>query len=977
MRWWQVECRAWRRAWGGAGGLILGLVWMVADAHPAKAALFDIASLSTLQLEEGAALSPPVRPYYVVGDESLVGITYSITPSLPAGLRLDPGNGEISGTPLAAEAGAGRSYRIAISRSGRELYSTAIEVVVARRLRAVPGSMPPLVPGQPLAPFRPAVASDGVQPYWYQISPPLPPGLYLDPETGEVSGAPGADADVGGATAYQISVRDLLGVEALASVRFAGSPPAPPLVLVIKEANITLQAGVAASVVPVVAQGLGPFSFRASWLPAGLSIDPATGEISGMVSQALAPREITIVVTDGTSGQEALATITLSANSADLVVEVPAPVLSLPVETPLLFHPVAVTGIGPFRYRAAALPDGLEIDESTGDIRGRLPALSRAVSVTITITDTGSGLSQSASFRIQPVLAISAEVRLPEVVLETGTIVSGLWPVKALAPAGVAVTYAISPGLPANLSLDPETGEILGRPLAVMPETSFEISMTAGEDAVVRRRFLLRVVSVLSAAEDTAATEYGMQVSIPVTLNDGPGPILALGIETVPRHGTVQALGLNVIYYPDPDFSGTDSFTYRIEGTGGRFVTARVMVTVASAKPLQPPTMRPPDPVTIASAIEASSIQRRANLRFAEAQIDNFSARLQDLHRQQPASARLRFGGATPPEPGGPARFAGPPLPGDAGWPARTSDLASSPRRAEGRRSAPGLKPPYVSRAAQSRRLSFWSGGTLMIGSETRRNGPEMITFGTEGYSGGVDYVLDPTLSLGLGLGFADEKMATDSMDLVVLSTSVDGVVYGSWRPGSGFYLDGLVGYGRIRHLITRQPLEAADPAMGERLGLRTFGALYLGHEMWGDFWRLAPFVALTGVEGTLGAFRESGSPNALDYQRESVRTYGGRVGIAADLRVRVFWLMIAPRFQAEWRQRLDARHHTDIGWAMAPDGPRHISDDTERGTSQLSLSAGLLMENGPFAMSIDWQGVEGDQHARSDALRISLGVRF
>jgi len=62
-----------------------------------------------------------------------------------------------------------------------------------------------LVSNQAAIPFRPAIASDGLAPYSYNISPELPKGLVLNQATGEIKGIPVSNGQV---TPYTITVID-------------------------------------------------------------------------------------------------------------------------------------------------------------------------------------------------------------------------------------------------------------------------------------------------------------------------------------------------------------------------------------------------------------------------------------------------------------------------------------------------------------------------------------------------------------------------------------------------------------------------------------------------------------------------------------------------------------------------------------------------------------------------------------------------
>ncbi len=84
------------------------------------------------------------------------------------------------------------------------------------------------------------------------------------------------------------------------------------------------------------------------------------------------------------------------------------------------------------------------------------------------------------------------------------------------------------------------------------------------------------------AVDDTASTAEDTDVVIDVLANDGDidGDSLAIHALGTPSHGRVSLVDGEVLYTPDADFNGSDSFTYTVDDGNGGQDTATVTVTV-------------------------------------------------------------------------------------------------------------------------------------------------------------------------------------------------------------------------------------------------------------------------------------------------------------------------------------------------------------------------------------------------------------
>ncbi len=64
---------------------------------------------------------------------------------------------------------------------------------------------------------------------------------------------------------------------------------------------------------------------------------------------------------------------------------------------------------------------------------------------------------------------------------------------------------------------------------------------------------------------------------------DGPGPYASVEIVTQPAHGSASAEGGAVVYAPEPGYTGTDAFTYRVHSATGAAVDGTASVVVYAA----------------------------------------------------------------------------------------------------------------------------------------------------------------------------------------------------------------------------------------------------------------------------------------------------------------------------------------------------------------------------------------------------------
>ncbi|PPU58862.1 hemagglutinin [Xanthomonas codiaei] len=903
--------------------------------------------------------------------------TYAVTAgALPAGITFAASTGALSGTTTSVGT-FNFSVTATDSTSGTPSQATRGYTlsIAAPQITVAPTTLPGATRGTAYS--QALSASGGTAPYTYSISAgALPAGLTLA-SNGTLSGTATVEGTFN-VTVEATDANSFTGTQAYA-LTVAG----PNLVLPAS----TLPAGTAgqaytATITPATG-GTAPYSYAlsAGALPAGITLDPASGGLSGTPTVA-GSFNFTLTVSDSTPSPAAQASrsYVLTVNTATLVIAQGTlpPAVSGTAYTQTL---TVSGGVAPYTFTVSSgtLPAGLTLAPN-GTLSGT-PSAEGSSTFTITVTDaSAASASQAYTFTVgsaAPVAVADTAVTMDATAVSV---------VVTANDTGTISTIAIA-AAPANGTALVDGLQVIYTPNAGFIGTdvlSYTATGTGGTSAATTLTITVNARPV--AVSVTAEAVPGEAQQVDITRNATGGPFVAAavvavlpasaGTASITRVGgaaIASAAGASgpttaattlaeppsfvLTFTPNPAFVGQATVQFTLSNAFATSVPANVVFNIA-------PRRDPSQDAEVRGLIDAQSESTR---RFARAQIDNFQRRLEATHRGGGGvSNAVSF------QPTSHCREA------DRGISAQPCSPDTQDADNDFR-DAPAVAAGSSTGAQGQGDLGLWIGGAIRSGSLNRQANSNGVDFQTDGLSVGADYRLASSLAIGAGLGWGRDDSDVGTRGSRIRGTAYTMALYASFHPGKAFFFDTLVGYQLLSYDLRRFVTDDSSLAEGNRDGKQWIASLSTGADLQRGDLQITPYARVDVARATLDGYVEDGvAPFALRYADMDVATSTGNLGLRLEWRREVAWGRLTPQLRVEYQRDFQGRGDATLSYADLSGGPFYRTGQAafDRNRLMVGIGAALLTEQG-LSTRLEYRGITDGDSGNDQTWMINLEKKY
>ena len=476
----------------------------------------------------GSAITPN-NPTHTGG----VASAYSVSPPLPTGLSLDPASGQITGTPT--RLANTTTYTLSAANAGGSTATTldlTVNFAGIGSISNITGS------SMQLNWALPAGASPGAGSFaLYETAPSI---QLLQSVSGTQTSAVISGLNPGTNYTFSVQMIDSSGSVDQNSITQSATTlaSAPPAGLSYAVPSPTYVLGSAITPNDPTNSGGAVDSYTISpALPAGLSLDPTTGQIAGTPTQLSSAATYTVTATN--AGGSTTASLNLAVNFAGIssLTNITGSSMQLNWTLPSGASPAP----GGFRiFQNSQLLETLSASTTSTVVTGLDPATSYTFQVRM--VDSSGVVDQNAVSQSATTLATAPPANLtyatPSPIYTLGVAVSADSPTSS---GGSVTSYAISPALPGGLGLNPSTGQLTGTPTQLARSTAYTITATnAGGSTTTSLNLAVNFVGI---GFITNITGSSMQLNWGLPVGANPGAASFSILEIAPTPQVVQSVG--------------------------------------------------------------------------------------------------------------------------------------------------------------------------------------------------------------------------------------------------------------------------------------------------------------------------------------------------------------------------------------------------------------------------------------------------